>query len=291
MEVSQRFAVLLDNLKLTSTQQEDGRTKHAGVRSALNTHYYGTSSQYTNSLLVGSWGKSTATRPPRDIDVMFVLPLSVYERYERVTGNKQSQLLQEVKGVLQRAYPSTTMRADGQVIIVPFTSYAVEVVPAFVLTSGQYYICDTNGGGKYKTVDPVAEEKAISASDGQTNGNARNLIRMMKRWQDYCAVPIKSFWIELLVTNFLLTYTYANKPTVYYDWMVRDFLTFLVSRSNTYANAPGTGELIWLSDAWKSRAESAESRAKKACTYESDKKGDAAGEEWQKIFGTDIPRG
>jgi tRNA nucleotidyltransferase (CCA-adding enzyme) len=181
MDVSERFNALLNQFKLTPAQQEDGRTKHAGVRSTLNAHYYGTSSQYANSLLVGSWGKSTAIRPPRDVDVMFVLPFSVYERFQKVTGNKQSQLLQEVKGVLQRTYTSTTMRADGQIIIVPFASYAVEVVPAFLLQSGQYYICDTNGGGSYKTVDPVAEEKAVTALDTKTNGNARNLIRMMKR--------------------------------------------------------------------------------------------------------------
>ncbi|HEY2094729.1 MAG TPA: nucleotidyltransferase, partial [Thermoanaerobaculia bacterium] len=84
---------------------------------------------------------------------------------------------------------------------------------------------------------------------------------------------------------------YADKSAVYYDWMVRDFFTFLVGRANTYVSVPGTNEMIWLSDAWKSRAESAEARAKKACAYESEKKGDAAGEEWQKIFGTDIPRG
>ena len=73
--------------------------------------------------------------------------------------------------------------------------------------------------------------------------------------------------------------------------MVRDFFTFLVGNGNSYVTVPGTGEFIWLGDAWKSRAESAEMRAKKACTFEGEKKGDAAGEEWQKIFGTDIPRG
>src|SRR5438309_1531732 len=128
MEVGTRFSTLLQNLRLTEGQRTDGQTKHQGVGSCLNNYYYNSSSGTANSGLVGSWGKWTEVRPPRDIDVLFVLPPSVYERYERVQGNKQSQLLQEVKRVLKASYPNTDMRADGQVVLVPFSTYAVEVV-------------------------------------------------------------------------------------------------------------------------------------------------------------------
>ncbi len=37
-------------------------------------------------------------------------------------------------------------------------------------------------------------------------------------------VPIKSFCVELLAIDFLNTWQYRGKTTVYYDWMVRDFL-------------------------------------------------------------------
>jgi hypothetical protein len=276
---------------LTSSQQEDGRTKHTGVRSCLNAYYYNSYSGYDNSMLVGSWGKSTEIRPPRDIDILFILPYPVYQRYQGVLGNKQSQLLQEVKRVLSATYSTTQMRADGQVVLVPFTSYSVEVVPAFTLDNGQYWICDTNSGGKYETTDPNAEIQRVKDSDVVTNGNTRNLIRMMKCWQAYCNVPLKSFCIELLVMDFLSSYEYKDKPTAYYDWMVRDFFKFLISKANGYVFAPGTIKTIWLGDDWKSRAESALERAKKAVDFESQNCPYSAGEEWQKIFGTDIPTG
>jgi len=240
-------------------------------------------------MLVGSWGKSTEIRPPRDIDILFNLPYSVYQRYEQVSGNKQSQLLQEVKNVLSKTYSDTKMRADGQVILVPFFSYCVEVVPAFKLTNNQYWICNTNGGGKYETTDPVAEIAKVKKSDDATNGNTRNLIRMMKRWQDYCNVPLKSFCIELVAVEFLYSYQYRDKTTIYYDWMVRDFFSFLIGKANGYVYAPGTNKTISLGDAWKSKAESALERAKKAIDYESQNIPYSAGLEWQKIFGTDIP--
>lgn len=290
ISVGSRFNQLLENLRLTQDQQNDGMTKHSGVRCCLNWNYYSTSSGSTNSLLVGSWGKSTEIRPPRDIDVMFILPKEVYDRFETRPGNKQSQLLQEVKIVLAKTYPNTDMRGDGQVVVVRFASYGVEVVPAFELTNGQFWICDTNGGGRYKTADPRAEFESIKTSNDQTAGNTRDLIRMMKRWQEYCAVPLKSFVIELLVVEFLRTWEHRGKTSVYYDWMVRDFFRFLTQKwAYSAVYVPGTYETICLGDAWKSKAESAYGRAEKACEFESQNMPYSAGEEWQKIFGTFIP--
>src|SRR5688500_246663 len=44
MTVGQRFEALLAALMLTADQQNDGATKHAGVRRCLNQHYYGVAS-------------------------------------------------------------------------------------------------------------------------------------------------------------------------------------------------------------------------------------------------------
>lgn len=289
LTVAQRFDEFLQNLRLTEDQKNDGMTKHGGVRSCLNDAYWGSTSSSANSMLVGSWGKRTEVRPPRDIDILFVLPSEVYERFQKRPGNKQSQLLQEVKQVLVDRYSSTAMRGDGQVVVVKFSSYAVEVVPAFKLTSGQYWICNTNNGGTYKTIDPVAELVGVQSSDNTCNGNTRSLIRMMKCWQWYCSVPLKSFWVELLAIDFLRGWEYRDKSTVYYDWMVRDFLTWLAKRPRTYVSVAGTYESIYVGDDWLSRAESARDRAIKACKYEVAQEPAIAGTEWQKIFGTQIP--
>jgi len=277
---------------LTPDQQADGQKKHTGVRQCLDQWYYD-SSYAGNGFLVGSWGKSTEIRPPRDIDIMFVLPKEVYDRFEKHTGNKQSQLLQEIKYVLSRTYSNTEMSGDGQVVVVPFSSYGVEVAPAFPLQGGQYWICDTNNGGRYKIADPTAEIRKVKDSNTATNGNTRDLIRMLKRWQEYCAVPLKSFVIELLAIEFLTAWEHRGKSTVYYDWMVRDFFNLLRNKSSrSSVTVPGTYETIYLGDTgWQSRAESAYNRAVKACEFESQEMPYSASTEWQKIFGTDIPMG
>lgn len=290
MSVSQRFTALLNNLALTFDQQVDGITKHHGVRKCLNSHYYNSSSDSANSCLIGSWGKSTEVRPPRDIDVLFVLPYAVYQRYESRSGNKQSQILQEVKSVLAATYSTTKMRGDGQAVIVPFASYAVDVVPAFELNNGRYYICDTNAGGRYKTTDPEAEKQNVTASNTATKGNTRDLIRMLKRWQAYCAVPVRSFWLELLAVQFLSTWAHRGNGPLYYDWITRDFFKWFSGMSWQTIFVPGTHETVSLGNDWKSKAESAYGRASKACDYEASSPY-SAGLEWQKIFGDFIPAG
>jgi hypothetical protein len=114
---------------------------------------------------------------------------------------------------------------------------------------------------------------------------------MMKRWQDYSNAPMKSFWIELLVIDFLTTWEHRGHSSVYYDWMVRDFFRYIITKASGWVYVPGTYESIFLGDAWKSKAQMAFGRAVKACEHEGAERPYSAGEEWQKIFGTDIPLG
>ena len=52
---------------------------------------------------------------------------------------------------------------------------------------------------------------------------------------------------------------------------------------------PGTGEPVFLGDAWRSRALTTHQRAVRACDHEQHNRVSAAGAEWQKIFGQLIP--
>jgi Second Messenger Oligonucleotide or Dinucleotide Synthetase domain len=287
--VGPRFDAFLENIRLTSSQTSDGEIKHKNVRNCLNQWYYNLNSDTGNSRLVGSWGKSTRVRPPRDIDVLFELPYEVYQRYQNRTGNKQSQLLQEVRDILLKRFTNTAIKGDGPAVVIPFQSFKVELVPAIKLTNGQYWICITKAGGTYKTFDPSAEIEHVKNSDDRSKGNTRALIRMAKVWQACCSVPIKSFHLELLAVNFLGQWQYFDRTTVYYDWMVRDFFAYIKEKDWTSLHVPGTGESMILDNSWKSRAESAYDRAVKACDNDADGYPYLAGEEWQKIFGTAIP--
>ena len=292
--VTKRFQTFQDNLALTANQVEDGQTKYKGVVSCLNAAYWGHNSETQNAFCIGSWAKDTRIRPPRDVDLYFVLPLAVYQRFEAYGSsvNKQSALLQEVKSKLLGTYWSSSIKGDGPAVLAGFTSYNVEIVPAFLYDSNDhsYYVCDTKNGGRYITTKPLHEVHAIQAADARNNHNVRRLIRMLKCWQARCSVPIKSFYLELLAINFLDQWQYKDQSYFFYDWMCRDFFAWLITTSPSFVMVPGTWEILWIGDAWKSRAESAYGHALKACDYERTNDMYSAGDEWQKIFGTDIPK-
>jgi hypothetical protein len=279
---------LLANLDLTEPQARDGAAHAAGVRSTLNRHYHDVVSQTLNSRLIGSWGKGLQVRPPRDIDVLFCLPWAVHQRFEARAGNRQSQLLQEVKTVLTWTYPRTEMGGDGQVVVVSFETMPVEVVPAFDLYNGQFLICDTNGGGTYRLSDPAAELAALDVSDATNGGAARNLIRILKQWQRHTTAPLKSFLIERLAIEFLETWSHS-RDLFWYDWMIRDALGHIARRAGGFVSMPGTGATIALGDGWAAAAADAYAAALRACNYEHQNENLLAGLAWQEIFGAEVP--
>jgi hypothetical protein len=288
--VVSKFDGFAANLTLTPRQQQDAATKVKGITSVLNRVYWSIDSDTAHCIVEGSWGKGTQTRPPRDIDMMFVLPYAEYQRFEQRTGNKQSALLQDVKEALLDDYDTTDMRGDGQVVDVRFASaHGVEVVPAFLLDTGRYWICDTNNGGRYKAVDPVAEIAAIENSNQATGGVTRDLIRIVKRWQWFCNVDeLRSFELELVVIDFLPTVRYGTGLRCLYDWLVRDFFEYLIRCADTFVYVPGTGTPIALGRDWLTKAQTAHGRATKASEYAEREMPLSAIDEWQKIFGTDI---
>lgn len=287
--VRARFGAFMENLAITQAQLDDGNTKQGGVRACLNRHYYGVSSETENSFLMGSWGKLTRVRPSRDVDILFILPDSVYWQYQARTGNRQSALLQEVKNVLLGTYSQTSMRGDGQVVVIPFNQTPVEVAPGFRCTNGNILVCDTNNGGRYITSTAEAEEQSLSASDAHCVGNSRALARMMKQWQREQNVALKSFQLERLAVEFLTNWPCNQRDHFWYNWMVRDFLAYLVGRANNYIFMPGTNEAIALGDDWLFQAQRAYKHAVTACEHEEANYGILAGQEWQAIFGSAIP--
>lgn len=290
--VTKRFTTFMDNLELTDMQVADGIAKLKGVVKTLNQAYWNSDSETEHAFYIGSWAKKTCIRPPRDVDLYFLLPIEVYNRFEKYNGNKQSALLQEVKVKLLASYPLSDIKGDGPVVLAGFWTFNVEIVPAFIYDSKDrsYYVCDTRDGGKYKKTKPFHEVETIELADQRGSNNVRRLVRMLKCWQAYCSVPIKSFHLELLAIDFLDQWVHKHQSYFYYDLMCRDFFSWLITRANSFVMAPGTYEIMAIGNLWLSKAESAYSRALKACEYECNNREGEAGAEWQKIFGTYIPK-
>jgi hypothetical protein len=289
VSTSTRFNKFLRNITLTPQQVSEAEQRFRNVAMKLHSYYY-PSTMFTagaTAMKIGSYGKGTAVRPPRDVDVLFLMPSNKFWQYDTHLGNGQSQLLQAVRAVLGTRYPTTSIRGDGQVVVVPFVDgHTVEVLPAWRLTNGKYRVPNTHRGGSWNIVDHAAEIANVADSDQQYAGNTRNLIKMMKIWQAYCNVPIKSLVLELRSVNFMSTWEHRHDGTMFYDWMVRDFFRELIAKANSWCTIPGTDEKCLYGDTWLSRAQTAYNRAVDACNYEANDDNFNAVTEWRMSFGS-----
>jgi hypothetical protein len=218
--VIRHFEQFLSELELKTPERLDAEGKAERIAKSLFTKYYPNQTFTASSYVkVGSYGKGTATRPPTDLDMLFILPWDVYTRIEALTGYKQSQLLQEVRRTLLGTFPNTEISADGQAVVAPFQTYNVDIVPGFRFTTGevagQYLIADTTDGGRWRFSNPVAEYNWLRQVDAGSAGKATHLIKMLKTWKPECNVDIKSISLEILANLFVTQWEYRHQ-TIFY---------------------------------------------------------------------------
>lgn len=279
-------------IQLHPNQCADAEAKAKRVAKSLFAKYYPDQEFDPACYLIGgSYGKGTAAKPRTDVDLNFILPYRDFTRIDALSGNKQSQLLQEVKYTLLDTYPNTDIRGDGPVVKVPFQTYYFEVCPVFRCDDGSFLTAHTKNGGCWKYAYPSLESQWIRNVDAATLGKATHLVKMLKAWKRQCNLDIKSICLEVAAVYFVERWMFRDKTIYYYDWMIRDFFEFLLNyQFGGWAKPPGNGaEQILFGERWQIKCQSAYQRALKACEYERSDEGFLACSEWQKIFGTQFP--
>ena len=119
MGLANWFSTFYSNIQVQNGDTISKRYK--AITKRLNTDFWGTDSETSHSLQVGSYGRNTAIDGTSDVDMIFRLPDSIYQQYNNYSGNGQSALLQVVRTSVRRTYSSTQIGADGQVIEIPFS--------------------------------------------------------------------------------------------------------------------------------------------------------------------------
>jgi Second Messenger Oligonucleotide or Dinucleotide Synthetase domain len=246
MGIADWFNEFCGNLQV----QESGSisTRYKNITRRLNTDFWTTTSDTAHSLYVGSYGRNTAIGGFSDLDMIMQLPYSVYEQYNAYVFNGQSALLQAVKTYVEKTYSKTSIRADGQVIVIPFTdNISFELVPAFLNKDDSYTFPDANDGGRWRITNPRPEIKAIRDRNDACNGNLVPLCRMARAWKRTWDVPIGGLLIDTLAYQFIIDWQYRDKSYLYYDLMSRDFFKWMADQDEKqeYWKAPGSGSSVY----------------------------------------------
>lgn len=274
MSIQKQFEKFYENIKLTPLQREDAITKYTGVCQKLHDYYY-PDVEYngTSKLLIGSYGKQTHIRPARDIDVIFIMPSEKFEQYDDNQSNGQSQLLQNIKKILEERYPDTPIKVSGKVVVLEFsdTKHNVELLPAWEKEDNTFIIPNSENQGYWENWNPRSEIQKIKDSDSRTK-KTKSLIRMVKKWSENCTTKLKSYQIENGAMNFFLNNEFLDKT---YSVLVRDFFDYFLQSIDD--------------ENLQSHLNTALNRASKACEFEEKDNFEKAVEEWRKIFGNDFP--
>lgn len=269
-------------------------TRYKNITKRLNTDFWNTSFDIEHSLYVGSYGRNTATQGFSDLDMIFQLPDSVYEQYNKYSSNGQSALLQSVKKSIEKTYSTTSIRGDGQVILVPFNDgITFEVVPAFNNDDGSFTYPDANNGGRWRTTNPKPEILAIRTRNNETNGNLVQLCRMARAWKHKWDVPIGGLLIDTLAYQFIENWSYKDKSYRYYDWMSRDFFKWMAEQDSDqeYWRAPGSGQSVYRKGLFQYKAKRCYNISLEAIEHQTAKpeREWSAKQKWREIYGTEFP--
>ena len=292
MSVAQMFEGFYGQLALAQTLRSSISTRTGRIVGRLNSDFRSLSSDTAHRFYAGSYGRNTAVPGLSDIDLICMLPYETYAQYNAYTGNKQSSLLQAVRTSLNQTYPKSAVIADGQIVKINFTdNITYEIVPVFLNKDGSYTYGDSNNGGSWKTCKPKHEIDAFYERDINSNRNLVVLGRMARAWRDHNNVNMSGMLIDTLAFQFMADWAYKDKSYLYYDFLTRDFFSFLgqQDRDNDYWLAPGSGSRVYRGGAFELKARPTAAVAFEAIANLEAQQFWAAKQKYRQIYGSQFP--
>ncbi|MBO0329845.1 SMODS domain-containing nucleotidyltransferase [[Muricauda] lutisoli] len=288
MNTSETFKTFVDNLKISN--KDDISYKYNRITKALNKSFYNELDSSTiHSLQVGSYGRKTAIDGISDLDMIFEISDADFKKYDSRKHNGQSDLLQDTKKSIQKTYSNTDIRGDGQVVVVDFNNYVIEVCPANLQSDNSYKYPDSKNGGSWKITKPRQEISELNSFNQTTSQNLKNLCKMTRTWKNKNGVKMGGLLIDTFCYNFLKenenhhSSTYSN-----YDELVRDFFQYMseLSKEQKFWYAPGSNQKVYKKSDFHSKAKKAFNNAVEAIDKKENKTVYGI---WRKIYGYKFP--
>lgn len=237
--------IQLDNL--------DDMEKTSGeIAKKLNSHYYDLDGDTKSHIyIVGSVGRKTAISGSSDLDLIFDLPDSVYNQYDNYDSNGQSALIQDVKNVLKEKYPNTDIRGDGQVVVIAFNKYTVELVPGFKQSDDRFKYPDTHDGGSWKYTDPLSEQDECENCNSDSNGIYYDFCHTIRSWKNTIGFEMGGLLIDTLVYDFFQDNDcFSDCDSDDYLQILTDLFEYLKEQDpdRSYWYAVGSNQQVYNSD-------------------------------------------
>ena len=289
MSLETDFEIFIGNLEPTNISEMEITVGE--IAKKLNKNYYNLDSDKTSHMyIVGSVGRETAIKGVSDLDILFDLPVEVFKRFDAYKEKKQSSLLQEVKNVLKARYPNTDISGDGQVVVIKFNKYTVELVPGFKQSDDRFKYPDTNNGGSWKYTDPLPEISESKKTAEDTDNNFKYIANMLRAWKNKQGFKFGGLLIDTITYEFLNEKTdYRNIGFDSYLDMTKALFEYIkdLNKDQSYWYAIGSNQQVYNCDNGKfiTKAEKAYKKIKDLTANSSD-----VNKKLRQVFGTQFPK-
>ncbi len=248
MSLKEDFTIFCQNIRLDNRSSME--TTASEIAKKLNNYYYDLEKDsHSHLYIVGSVGRNTAIKNVSDLDIIFDLPKEVFEKFDNYETNGQSALLQEVKNVIKERYPRTDISGDGQVVVINFNDYTVELVPGFKQNDESFKYPDTNDGGSWKYTYPLSEQEECENCENNSENKFYDFCHIVRAWKNKVGFKFGGLLIDTLVYNFFKEKDYLKGSDDYYE-IFKSLLNFLKNQNKdqTYWYAVGSNQKVYNSN-------------------------------------------
>lgn len=291
MTEKEAFTIFLENIKVSSERADKVRNRYNEITKKLNKTFRDTDSETANSLRVGSYGRYTGIKGISDLDMLYIMPNSLWKTYEDKPGN----LLSDVKEALRDRYPKTKMRKDNLVVVVDFSDFKIEVQPVFeFLDDGEkvvsYKYPTTKDGGAYKVTKPRHEQQAMIDFKQNHGAHHRLLCKMLRAWKDNVGLPMGGLLIDTLAYRFCTSHPEFDKcGYASFGRLTTEFFEYLKDEpKQDFYLALGSKQRVKVKSAFQSKAKQAYKECNKALEETSE---ETKHKHWRNVFGNSFPKG
>lgn len=239
MTVKQAFEKMLSNLNLTPIQRTSIQTARATIDQTLkNDPKIHLVSSQQPSFLTGSYSRNTIIRPVDDID----LYVKVHYGHHAKEKNPRGVLIL-MRRALGKRYPQTKINVDSPCVVIKFMGFKFEIVPAVGYSDDdQMYMVPGAGCRSWVHCYPHVPNTWLTNLNHYNNEKFVPLIKILKQWNRFNKVGLKSFHLELLTGMvFNSVSEIDNYPQGVFDWFhfVSDWIhnnnsQFILEPGKTY---------------------------------------------------------
>ncbi|MDG0811114.1 SMODS domain-containing nucleotidyltransferase [Cohnella rhizosphaerae] len=196
--------------------------------------------------------------------------------------------LKRSKKELQKRYPNTELRGDGQVVVITFNNYEVELCPAFEESDGSFTYPDSNNGGKWKRTDSLVEMGESEYMIDHTSQHFKYVCQIVRAWKNHIGFKMGGLLIDTLVHKFFKKYPdYYNATFDDYLVLLKDLFYYLkgLNKDQKYWFALGSNQRVYNKGGkFVNKADDAYALLK-----DLDKDSEGVSEKLQEIFGKSFP--